>query len=184
MAKTEGPVVAAQDGFWVFAFLIKAAGLRDATMQKRNTKRNSRWMILIAAVAVVLMASWLPSSRRSARWLLRRCSLEQVTTQQRRLNFRLMLIDKMVNYIVCMNLRQHQDPFCARIWKRADQTDPTGEASTTRYGWNETEQTASSMTSALLESLAATATDDGDSVGVTSADDESGNAWSEDSADI
>ena len=28
---------------------------------------------------------------------------------------------------------------CARIWKRADQTDSTDEASTTDYGWNETE---------------------------------------------
>ena len=37
------------------------------------------------------------------------------------------------------------------------------------------------MTSALLESLAATVTDDGDSVGATSADDESSNIWSEDS---
>ena len=41
-----------------------------------------------------------------------------------------------------------------------------------------------SLTSALLESLTATATDNGDSVGVTSADDESGNARSEDSDDI
>ena len=36
--------------------------------------------------------------------------------------------------------QSHQKgPLCARIWKRADQTDPTGEASTTDYGWNETE---------------------------------------------
>ena len=45
-------------------------------------------------------------------------------------------------------------------------------------------KTAWNMISALLESLAATATDDGDSVGATSAKDESGNAWSEDSDDI
>ena len=44
--------------------------------------------------------------------------------------------------------------------------------------------TAWSMTSALQESFAATATDDGDSVGATSADDESSNAWSLDSDDI
>ena len=44
--------------------------------------------------------------------------------------------------------------------------------------------TALSQTSALLESLAATATDDGDSVGATSTDDESGNAWNEDIDDI
>ena len=44
--------------------------------------------------------------------------------------------------------------------------------------------TAWSLTSAFLESPAATATDDGDSVGATSADDESGSAWSEDSDDI
>ena len=44
-------------------------------------------------------------------------------------------------------------------------------------------KTAWSMTSALLEFLADTAVDDGDSVGATSAD-ESGNAWSEDSDDI
>ena len=42
-------------------------------------------------------------------------------------------------------------------------------------------KTAWSLTSAVLESLAATATDDGDSVGATSADDELGSAWSEDS---
>ena len=30
-------------------------------------------------------------------------------------------------------------PLCAMIWKRADQTDPSGEASTIDYGWNETE---------------------------------------------
>ena len=36
--------------------------------------------------------------------------------------------------------QSHQKgPLCARIWKRADQTDPTGEASTIDYGWNETE---------------------------------------------
>ena len=74
--------------------------------------------------------------------------------------------------------QSHQKgPLCARIWKRADQTDPTGEATTDgmrlKTAWN--------MTSALLESLAATATDDGDSVGATSADDERGSAWSEDS---
>ena len=45
-------------------------------------------------------------------------------------------------------------------------------------------KTAWSITSALLESLAATATDDGDSVGATSADDESGKARIEDSDDI
>ena len=45
-------------------------------------------------------------------------------------------------------------------------------------------KTALSLTSALLESLTATAADDGDSVGATSADDESGNAWNEDSIDI
>ena len=44
--------------------------------------------------------------------------------------------------------------------------------------------TALSLTSALLESLVATATDDGDSVEATSTDVESGNAWSEDSDDI
>ena len=42
-------------------------------------------------------------------------------------------------------------------------------------------KTAWSMTRALVDSLAATAVGDGDSVGVTSVDDESGNAWSEDS---
>ena len=41
-------------------------------------------------------------------------------------------------------------------------------------------KTAWSLTNALLGSLADTASDDGDSVGVTSADDESGSAWSED----
>ena len=45
-------------------------------------------------------------------------------------------------------------------------------------------KTAWSISSAPLDSLAATATDDGDSVGATSADDESGDAWSEDSGDI
>ena len=30
-------------------------------------------------------------------------------------------------------------PPCERIWKRADQTDTNGEANTTGYGWNETE---------------------------------------------
>ena len=56
--------------------------------------------------------------------------------------------------------QSHQKgPLCARIWKRADQTDPTG-------------------------AISATATDDGDSVGVKSADDASGNAWIEDSDDI
>ena len=45
-------------------------------------------------------------------------------------------------------------------------------------------KTAWSTTNALLESLVDIATDDGDSVGVTSADDESGNAWSLVSDDI
>ena len=41
-----------------------------------------------------------------------------------------------------------------------------------------------SLTSALLESLAATVADDGDSMGATSADYESGNGCSEDSDEI
>ena len=44
-------------------------------------------------------------------------------------------------------------------------------------------KTAWSLISALLDSLAATAKDDWDSVGATSADGDSGNAWSEYSDD-
>ena len=53
---------------------------------------------------------------------------------------------------------------------------PTADGTTLKTAW--------SLTSAFLESLAATAADDGDSMGATSADDESGSAWSEDSDDI
>ena len=38
----------------------------------------------------------------------------------------------------CLSITS-KGPVCARIWKRADQTNPTGEANTTDYGWNETE---------------------------------------------
>ena len=74
-------------------------------------------------------------------------------------------------------------PLCARIWKRADQTDRlVRRAPPTTDGMRL--KTTRSTTRAALESLAATARDDGDSVGVTSADDESGNAWSDDNDDI
>ena len=52
-----------------------------------------------------------------------------------------------IKKINCASLPHHQDacqlhqkgPLYARIWKRADQTSPTGETGTTDYGWNETE---------------------------------------------
>ena len=79
--------------------------------------------------------------------------------------------------------------FVASIWKRTNQTDPTGEVSPTDYewrnGWKETENSLEPdwyPTSALLDSLTATPMNDGDSMGVTSTDDEeSNNAWSVDS---
>ena len=68
---------------------------------------------------------------------------------------------------------------------------PTTDGTRLKTAWSLTSAlleslaaTAWSLTSALLESLAATATGDGDGVGATSADDESGNAWSEDSDNI
>ena len=63
-----------------------------------------------------------------------------------------------------------------RLIRLVRRVPPTTDETRLKTSW--------SMTSALQESLAATAMDDGDSVGVTSADDESGNAWSEDSDDI
>lgn len=54
--------------------------------------------------------------------------------------------------------------FGARIWTRSDQTDPTGEASPTDYGWKRTESglgTDRYPKSALPECLTATPTNDG-----------------------
>ena len=72
--------------------------------------------------------------------------------------------------------QSHQKgPLCAMIWKRTDQTDRTTDGMRLKTAW--------SMTSALMKSFAAAATDNVDSVGATSAADESGSAC-EDSDDI
>ena len=78
-----------------------------------------------------------------------------------------------------------------RLIRLVRRVPPTTDGTTLKTAWSMISElleslaaTAWSLTSALLESLAATATDDGDSVGATSADDESGSAWSEDSDDI
>ena len=63
---------------------------------------------------------------------------------------------------------------CARIWKRAAQTDRTNEASTIDYGWNATENCLKPDWGTREYD---TVTEDGDSVGATSTDDESDNAW-------
>ena len=72
----------------------------------------------------------------------------------------------------------------AMIWMTADQTDPTREATPTDHGWKKTENGLEPdwyPTSVLPECLTASPTNDGDSLGATSTDDEeSGNARNED----
>ena len=71
------------------------------------------------------------------------------------------------------------------MWKRADQTYPTGEASPTDDGWKLTQNCLQPdwyPGSSLPESLTHASTDDGDSMGAMSTDDEeSDNVWSDDS---
>ena len=70
------------------------------------------------------------------------------------------------------------------MWKRADQADPTGEASPTDDGWKLTQNCLQPdwyPGSSLPESLTRAPSVDGDSMGATSTDDESENVWSYDS---
>ena len=75
--------------------------------------------------------------------------------------------------------------YVARIWKRADQTDPTGGASPTDYGWKLSQNCFEPdwyPGSSVPESLTGPHEDDGDGVEDNSVDEEeSDNAWSEDS---
>ena len=73
--------------------------------------------------------------------------------------------------------------YVAKIWKRADQMDPTGGASPTDFGWKLTEENYFEpdwfSRSSVPESL--TGSCEEENVEATSTDDESDNAWSEDS---
>jgi hypothetical protein len=80
--------------------------------------------------------------------------------------------------------------YVARMWRRADQTDPTVGASPTDYGWKLTQKGFEPEWypgSSVPESLTGTNSDDRESVEVRSTDyndeddDESDNAWSDDS---
>ena len=78
--------------------------------------------------------------------------------------------------------------YVARMWKRADETDPTGEASPTDYGWKLNQNCLEPdwfPGSSVPETLTYTPADE-DGVGATSSDDEeseSENTWSDDSDD-
>ena len=73
--------------------------------------------------------------------------------------------------------------YVARIWKRADQVDPTGGASPADFGWKLTEENYFEPDwfpgSSVPESL--TGPCEEENVEATSTDDESDGAWSEDS---
>ena len=75
-------------------------------------------------------------------------------------------------------------PRAPRHLKRADQTDPTGGASPTDYGWKFSQNCFEPdwyPGSSVPESLTGPHEDDGDGVEDNSVDEESDNAWSEDS---
>ena len=82
----------------------------------------------------------------------------------------------LVNHMKGTNFVQGSGRRPTRLTRLVGRVPPTTDGTRLKTAW--------SLTSALLESLAAIAMDDGDRVGATSTDDESGNAWSEDSDDI
>jgi len=75
--------------------------------------------------------------------------------------------------------------YVARMWKRADETNPTGEASPTDYAWKLNQNCFEPdwfPGSSVPESLTTSTPED--TMGVTSTDDEeSDNTWSDDSDD-
>ncbi len=82
--------------------------------------------------------------------------------------------------------------YVARMWKRANETNPTGDVDPTDYGWKLNQNclepdwfpgssVPESLTSTSTEDNEASSSDDEDSVETTSSDNEESDTWSDDS---